>query len=204
MFVTVNFTMDRDQEQILRELKNKEVKAYEELFFKYHGRLVLFALKFTGDLQAAKDIVQDTFLGLWEKGDNINLSPKAYLFQSIKNNSLNYKRHLKIGTSVKDELAFKISAAEKMAYFDFNDPYYSLLELEMEQKIEEVVNSLPKKCLLVYNLSRKEHLKNKEIAEKLGVSVKAVEKHISKALSVLRLELSEYLGILLLILLENQ
>ena len=193
--------MDK-KKQLLNDLKNKEVKAYEELFFKYNGRLVLYALKFTGDLQAAKDIVQDAFLNLWEKVDDINLSPKAYLFQSVKNNSLNYKRHLKIDHSVKDELAFKINVAEKMAYFDFNDPYYSLLELEMEQKIEKVVNSLPKKCLLVFNLSRKEHLKNKEIAEKLGVSVKAVEKHISKALSVIRLELSEYLGLLLFILIK--
>jgi len=201
VFVAVNFTMGKDKEQILRELKNKEVKAYEELFFKYHGRLVLFALKFTGNLPAAKDVVQDTFLNLWEKVDNINLSPKAYLFQSVKNNSLNYKRHLKIGASVKEELAFKINAVEKLAYFDFNNPYYSLLELEMEEKINVTVNSLPPKCLQVFNMSRKGHLKNKEIAEKLGVSVKAVEKHISKALSVLRLELSEYLGILLLILL---
>lgn len=192
------------KEQLLSDFKNKKVKAYEELFFKYHGKLVLFALKFTGDLQAAKDIVQDTFLSLWKNADNINLSPKAYLFQTVRNTSLNYIRHLKIVTSVKDELAFKISFAEKLEYFDFKDPYYSLLELEMEQKIEKVINSLPEKCLLVFNLSRKEHLKNKEIADKLGVSLKAIEKHISKALSILRLELSEYLGLILLFLLTNQ
>ncbi len=194
--------MDK-KEQLLLDLQSKEVKAYEELFFKYHGRLVLFALKFTGDLQSAKDIVQDTFMKLWEKMDNINLSPKAYLFQSVKNNSLNYKRHLKKGASVRDELAFKINAIENLAYFDFNDPYYSLLELEMEEKIQETIESLPPKCLKVFNMSRKDYLPNKEIAEKLGVSVKAVEKHISKALSVLRIELSEYLGLLLLILLKN-
>jgi RNA polymerase sigma-70 factor (ECF subfamily) len=196
------------KEQLLSDLKNREVKAYEELFFKYHGRLVLFALKFTDDLQAAKDIVQDTFLSLWEKADKINVSLKAYLFQSVKNSSLNHLRHLKIDPTVKDEAAYKISVAERMEYFDFNDPYYSLLELEMEQKIEKAINSLPTKCLIVFNHSRKEHLKNKEIAEKLGVSVKTVEKHISKALSVIRLELSEYIGeyigLLLLILLKNQ
>ena len=193
-----------NKEQLLSGLKKREVKAYEELFFKYHGRLVLFAIKFTGDLQVAKDIVQDTFLSLWEKADQINSSPKAYLFQSVKNRSFNYLRHLKIDPAVKDVVSHKISFAERMEYFDFNDPYYSLLELEMEQKIEKAINSLPEKCLLVFNLSRKEHLKNKEIAEKLGVSIKAIEKHISKALSVLRLELSEYIGLLLLILLKNQ
>jgi RNA polymerase sigma-70 factor (ECF subfamily) len=193
-----------NKEQLLSDLKNREVKAYEELFFKYHGRLVLFALKFTGDLQVAKDIVQDAFLGLWEKADHINSSPKAYLFQSVKNSSLNHLRHLKIDPAVKDEVSYKISVAERMEYFDFKDPYYSLLELDMQERIEQTINSLPEKCLLVFNLSRKEHLKNKEIAEKLNISLKSVEKHISKALSVLRLELSDFIGILLFILLIIQ
>ena len=190
-------------DQLLEGIKNKELKAFEEIFFKYHGRLVLFALKFTGDLQTAKDIVQDAFLILWEKSENINSSPKAYLFQSVRNNSLNHVRHQKIGHTVKDEFTFKMHAAEKAIYSDFNTPYFSLLELEMEQKIEEVVNSLPEKCLEVFKLSRHKHLKNKEIAKELGVSLKTVEKHISKALSILRQGLSEYMGTLILILLKN-
>lgn len=183
--------------RLISDLNNREVKAFEVLFFKYHGRLVLFALKFTNDLPVAKDIVQDVFLSLWEKSGEIKVSPKAYLFQAVKNNALNYLRHLKIDPGVQLEAEYKIAAAERMEYFTFNDPYHSLIELELEQKIENVINSLPKKCLIVYNLSRKEHLKNKEIAEKLGISLKAVEKHISKALSVLRHELSEFIGLLL-------
>jgi len=191
--------------QLIEGLKNKELKAYEELFFRYHGRLVLFANKFTFDLQAAQDIVQDAFLNLWEKSDYLTIksSPKAYLFQSIKNSCLNYKRHLNIGHSVKDELALKINTAEKLAYSDFNDPYYSLLELEIGQKIETVIDSMPEKCSQVFKLSRQNNLKNREIAEKLGISEKMVEKHISKALLILRHELSEYIGALLLILLKS-
>lgn len=197
--------MYENRDQLLLDLKNKEIRAYEELFFRYHGRLVLFARKFTGDLQSAQDLVQDVFLNLWEKAEtiNINSSPKAYLFQSVRNSCLNYKRHINIRHTVEDELTLKISLSEQMTYSDFNDPYYSLLELELQRKIEEVINSLPEKCLEVYKLSRQNCLHNKEIAEKLGISVKMVEKHISRALSVIRCELKEYLGILLVFLLRN-
>lgn len=51
----------------LSGLKRKDIKAFEELFFKYHGRLVIFANKFTGDLRVSQDLVQDAFLKLWEK-----------------------------------------------------------------------------------------------------------------------------------------
>ena len=195
--------MYENKEKLIIDLKDKELKAYEELFFRYHGRLVLFARKFTGDLQAAQDLVQDAFLILWEKADTLDIhsSPKAYLFQAVRNSCLNYKRHINIRRSVEDELNFKINFSEKLNYVDFNDPYYSLLELDLQQKIDSIVNSLPEKCLEVFKLSRQNNLRNKEIAEELGISIKMVEKHISRALTVLRGELSEYLSLLLLFLL---
>jgi RNA polymerase sigma-70 factor (ECF subfamily) len=194
--------MDK-KDQLVYLIQNRDVRAFEELFLEYHSRLVLFALKFTGDLQTAKDIVQDTFLNLWDNAEKIKSSPKAYLFQSVKNNSLNLNRHMKIVGSVKEELIRKINSIEKSVYLDSENPYQSLLEQEMEHKVEEVVYTLPNKCRLIFNMSRKEHLKNKEIALKLNISVKAVEKQISKALSVLRVELSEYLSLLFIILWKN-
>ena len=192
-------------EQLLIGLKRKELKAYEEIFFRYHGRLVLFARKFTGDLTIAQDIVQDAFLTLWEKSESITIldSPKAYLFQAVRNKALNYNRHLQVKQSVRDELIAKINEAEKITYSDFNDPFYSLLEQEMEQKIEILIDSMPEKCREVFKMSRHDHLKNKEIADKMGISVKMVEKYISKSLQILRTELSDYMSILLLILLKN-
>jgi RNA polymerase sigma-70 factor (ECF subfamily) len=184
-------------------MDDKKLKDFEELFFRLHGRLVLFSLKFTGDMQAAKDIVQDTFLSLWEKADEINVSPKAYLFQAVKNTSLNYIRHTKISNNAKEQILAQINLIEQNVYTDFNNPYFSLLELELEEKIEKVINTLPPKSLEVFNLRREEHLKNKEIAERLGVSVKAVEKHISKVFAILRRELSEYMMIAILIFLHS-
>jgi len=186
-------------------LKHKNIDAYRELFYKYHGRLVLFANKFTGDIQVSKDLVQDAFIKLWEKSPNLSEidNPKSYLFQSIKNSCLNYNRHLKIKHTVEDELANKINAFEKAASFDFEDPLHSLLELEIEERIENIIQTMPEKCRKVYILSRQKYLKNIQIADELGISLKMVEKHISKALLILRSGLTEFLSVILLLFLNK-
>jgi RNA polymerase sigma-70 factor, ECF subfamily len=193
--------MNPDKDDLINRLKNKEIAAFEELFFNYYQRLVQFASRFTNDNQVARDMVQDAFLTLWEKAEsiNINISPKAYLFQLIRNRSLNYKRNLNIHLTIEQELALKIEDAEKATYQDFNDPYYSLIELELEQKITSTIDSLPDKCKEAFQLSRNKYLKNKEIAEIMGISSKMVEKHISKALRILRVELSDFLTLLFFI-----
>jgi RNA polymerase sigma-70 factor (ECF subfamily) len=73
------------------------------------------------------------------------------------------------------------------------DKPYILIEKELEGRIIDVMNSLPEKCLAVFRLSRIDGLKNREIADQLGISLKAVEKHISKALQIYRNNFSDYL-----------
>lgn len=185
------------------EIKNthfkKDLTEYRDLYFEFHPRLVLFANKFTGDMDAAKDIVQDAFVNLWEKADHLDIQGPVgvYLFQVVKNRCLNYSRHLTIKRSVCNEIADMLRKAELSVYNDFNDPFHSLLEVELENHISGLVEKLPDNCRRVYKLSRIEQLKNKEIALKLNISVKMVEKHISKALRVLRVELADYCNVLL-------
>ena len=185
--------------------KQKGPDAYRELFYQYHGRMVLFAHKFTGDLQVSQDIVQDAFLKLWEKSPSLASFevPRAYLFQSIKNSCLNHIRHIKIMHSVEDTLASHLAEIEKKLFLCPDDPLQSLLEQDVKCKIDMIVQSMPEKCREVFLMSRNDMLKNREIAEKMGISVKMVEKHISKALLILRTNLSEYLSILLFILLQK-
>lgn len=194
-------------DKVIRHSEIDQIKldSFKELFFTYHGRLVLFANKFTYDIQAAQDLVQDAFLKLWEKTEDLSSveSPKAYLFQAVRNSCINYQRHLNIKKSATEELVSKLNSVEKSAYFDPDDPLHSLLEKEIEEKVDELVTSMPEKCRQVFTMSRREYLKNKQIAEKLGISVKMVEKHISKALSILRAGLSEHTKIILFAILKK-
>lgn len=194
--------MFADNKQITTGLKRGDLVIYQKLYFQYHGRLVMFACKFTGDLEVARDIVQDAFLNLWEKSDYLYItsSPKSYLFQAVKNRALNYNRHLHVKQSAKDELIGRIDQAERSVYVNVKDPFHSLLELELDEKIGSTIDSMPEKCREVFQMSRHDHLKNKEIAVQMGISEKMVEKYISKAIRILRSELSEYVSILLLLL----
>lgn len=190
--------------QLIQALKKRELTAYRQLFYDYHPRLILFANKFTNDMEAARDIVQDAFLSLWEKSAylTIKTSPSAYLFKIVRNQSLNYQRHQKVKQSAGEELAQSISAYEHSVYVDINDPFQSLMETELESKIAHALNDLPEKCRSVFVMSRNEHLRNKEIADKLGISVKMVEKYITKAIRVLRVELTDYVALLGLLILH--
>lgn len=197
--------MNDNAEKTHSKLNRITIKKYKNLYFKFHGRLVLFANKFTGDIQVSRDLVQDAFLKLWEKQNSKTSieSPKAYLFQTVRNSCLNHQRHIKIKHSVEENLIRKINSTEKSVYYELGNPFQSLLELELEEIIGELVNSMPDKCRQVYKMSRHDFLKNKQIAKKLDISVKAVEKHISKALLILRFGLSNYLMVLMLFSLTN-
>ena len=139
---------------IIAGLKNRELKIFEELFFNYHGRLVLFANKFIGDMQVSRDLVQDAFFILWEKADQLEIkqSPKAYLYQAVKNSCLNYNRHLSIKQYAEGKILQNISELEKQVYQNSDSPYFSLLEMELEDKIAEVIESLPDKCREVFKM----------------------------------------------------
>jgi RNA polymerase sigma-70 factor, ECF subfamily len=167
--------------------------------------LVLFAQKFTGDVQVSQDIVQDAFLKLWENSPSLESyeMPKAYLFQSVKNSCLNYIRHIKIRHSAEAKLINRFLEAEKASFLESGDPMQSLLELDVHEKIDDIIASMPEKCRQVFLLSRHEGLKNKEIADQMGVSVKMVEKQISKALLILRMHLSGYFSLALVFLLHK-
>jgi len=190
-----------DSRQIAAGLKNRDLEVYKRLFFQYHGRLVLFACKFTGEIETARDIVQDVFMNLWEKSDSltIQLSPKAYLFQAVRNRSLNYFRNSSARQALHEKLADRLDREERMIYADFNSPFHSLLELEIEEKVTSIISAMPGKCREVFLLRRQSDLRNREIAEKMGISTKMVEKYISKALRILRQELVDYLTILFLL-----
>jgi len=137
--------------------------------------------------QEAKEIVQHTFYSMWEKRYklSINSSFKAYLYKSVYNNCLN---HLK-ATKLKKVHSLELS--DHLLFPVINEN--SLEQKELEEVISDALNELPEGCRTVFQLSRYEHLKNRELAAQLGISVKAVEAHITKALKILRTKLKDFL-----------
>ena len=135
----------------------------------------------SGDADLADDLVQDVFLQLWEKQHTIKQETvKAFLFTVARNAFLkNYRQK-------KYDLKFKSTYFEKIEH---ESPEFILELKEFDKKLQKTISDLPERCRVVYLMNRKDEMKYSQIAESLNVSVKAVEKQMSKALSILRKEL---------------
>lgn len=179
--------------QLFHSLAKGDENAFEKLFHLYFPRLHAFSCKIIHDSALAKDVVQNVFIKIWETRTSFDFeNPEAFIYQMVRNSSLNYVRHIKVLDNLKSKVKDQY-LGEELYYIDMigNEPYV-LIEKELEEKIVEVMNTLPDKCNAVFRLSRMEGLKNREIAEQLGLSIKAVEKHISKAMHIYRHNFAHY------------
>ena len=166
---------------------------FDELFRVYAKPLFYYAAKFVGD-DAAKDIVQDTFEKLWSDPSlKVHHSLNALLFTMVRNNCLHHLEKQKVRNKYLETSRLALKEDELQFYMEERS---SLIERDMEQKLNEVLERLPERCKQIFKMSRFENKKNKEIAEELQISVKAVEKQISKALATIRTEMKDYLPLL--------
>ena len=182
-------------------LARGDEKAFKMLYQLYFPRLHAFSFKIINDSSLAKDVVQNVFIKIWETHTSFSFeNPEAFIYKMVRNASLNYIRHLKVVDSLKSKVKDRY-LGEELYYIDMvgNEPYI-LIEKELQEKILAVMESLPDKCLTVFRLSRIDGLKNKEIAEQLNISIKSVEKHISKALQIYREKFADYLPLHIMLL----
>lgn len=183
-------------DQLALRVKQGDEQAFELLFRKYYVRLCGFANKFLNDPEEAREVVQEVFMKIWEGREDIDPedSLKSYLFKIAQNFSLNKLRKKKVESRYLEIL--------KQVYIEHSEfsGYDSLLVRELDNNITAAINTIPPKCKRVFELSRIDGLKYSEIAEVLNISVKTVEAQMSKALSILRVELKDYLKMLIIIL----
>lgn len=190
-----------NSEFLAKSLRRGDEKAFENLFKECFPRLCRFASIYIIDDSIAKDIVQGVFIKLWETKQNLREenSILAYLLSITKNSCLDYLKHKQI------ENKYQKQAIRQQTELELN--YYALARLELDlydyndinKIIEKTISSLPAQCQQVFKMSRYENLSNAEIAEKLGIGIKAVEANITRALKIFRHELKDYLAILILL-----
>lgn len=176
-------------------------EAFDFFFKKYYPRLTAYASLFL-EQQASEDTVQDLFLFLWENSGKIRIhtSVEAYLFKAIYQRCLNQIKQRK-NHDYHHKLIENYIAEFELRFFDpdTNESIRKLFMEDLKKDINFAIDSLPEKCREVFMLSYIYELKNKEIAEVLGITLSTVENHIYNALKVLRKKLSKYASILALI-----
>ena len=171
------------------------------LFRSHFSGLCFFAQKYVKDFEAAKEIVQDSFISLWEKRETIDMDRpvKSYLTMIIHNKCTNFLRD----NRKFDQYILSLENLMGIPEYEGTD---SLVEDELKAKIDAAIGELPTKCREIFEMNRFENLKYQQIANQLQISVKTVETQMSKALQHMRIRLAEYVTILvalIIVLLNN-
>ena len=182
MYIITN----KDDKQLVSQLRHNEVKAFDTLFHKYSEKLFRFSFSLLKNEEDSKEIVQEAFLRIWKKRQEIDSSKsfKSFLFTISYNLIID---HLRLRLKDKEYREF-LARHFKFEKFDFgNDIDYDILN----RKIKNAVEELPAKRKHIFILSREKGLSHKEIAEELGISVKTVENQINLSLKHLKVRLGK-------------
>ncbi|MES2457893.1 MAG: sigma-70 family RNA polymerase sigma factor [Bacteroidota bacterium] len=176
-----------DQE-LVALLRLSDHSAYTEIYRRYHQLMLVFALKKLENEDLAADFVQDLFTSVWLKRDTIlesgNLA--AYLYISLRSRILDYFSHQKVRSKYLDALAWEMELSVE------TQTDYLARERSMQAYIDLQIGRLPSKMRRAFELSRKELLSHKEIAELLHTTEDNVSKHITGALRALRSKLNSW------------
>lgn len=187
--------MTEPEAQLVKRIKKGDDVAFKVLYNKYFPRLYYFIYEFIRMDDITENIVHDTFATFWEKRHTLkeDLNVSSYLYSIARNNCLyrlrdqRYKQKIfTSGLITPNELNQNLKALDAIdtSVLIFN---------EIEQIIEETLEGLPPQCKKVFLLSRFEGMKNREIAEKLSITTKAVEGHITRSLRIFKKTLKDYL-----------
>ena len=154
--------------------------ALDYLYQVYYTPLCERVYSVTRDASASEDIVQEIFVDIWKNKDTFRVegSLKSYLIKACRNRSLNHIR--------RSMAEFEQNSEKADSIYEKYDVTDVLIKEETEVSIHKIIDKLPSKCKIIFNLSRFEELTYNEIASQLGISSKTVENQISKALKILR------------------
>ncbi|MEN0053784.1 MAG: RNA polymerase sigma-70 factor [Mucilaginibacter sp.] len=176
---------------------NAEDQDFDQIYLDHYPALHHYALTLLNDSALADEMVQDVFLKILEKQEPIAIhtSLKAYLYRSVHNECMNYFKHHKVKQKYQTHTFYKMDQ-------ETEHPLDKLQYREFETRLYKSINDLPEQCRAIFQMSRFENLKYAEIATQLGISIKTVDNQMGKALKRLRLQLADYLPLMIWLLIK--
>jgi RNA polymerase sigma-70 factor (family 1) len=157
----------------------EELDAFKAIFDLYYESIRNFVYYKTGNIELAEDIVQETFMKLWDNRSTIKEDTvKALLYVMASNNLKSHFRHQKIVFN------FANASAREEPMHEPADS--NIRQEELQKNLQRVLAEMPEKCREVFLLNRMDNLTYNEIAERLNLSVKAIEKRMHEALLFVR------------------
>lgn len=162
-----------------------DLKLFEDIYLRYADELLRYALSFRCDLRQSEEIVQDVFLSLWKRQNELTIDGdiRPYLYKAIKYKVFDFFRNESRKQLLIEEL--RLQACDFQCFTDQEVSFN-----ELQRLIGHAVEKLPCRCREIYVMSRDQGLKNRDIATKLAISEKTVEQHLTKALKYIRQKLN--------------
>ncbi|MEM9885743.1 MAG: sigma-70 family RNA polymerase sigma factor [Bacteroidota bacterium] len=155
-----------------------EEKVFQKIYYEHINHLKAFLYYKSGNREFAEDGAQEAFLKLWKNCSSVDVAKvKNFLFTTAKNLFLDDVKHQKVILKYRQKLPTSRTEIT---------PQYLLEEKEFKERLERAINTLPETQRIVFLMNRIDKLKYREIADKLGISQKAVEKRMHKALLELK------------------
>jgi RNA polymerase sigma-70 factor (family 1) len=184
--------MNPDEELIWKQIQKKDSKAFESYYKLHYRSFFLMACRYLKNTAQAEEIVNDVFIKIWEEGDTISIdsSLKSYIYRAIINRCLNEIKKNKKDLTLAADLYITQEESYEMREIEEN---------ELRVKLYKAIDLLPDQCRKVFQLSRFEELKQKEIADQLGISIKTVKNHITHALKEISKSIDGFLVVVILI-----
>jgi len=183
------------------ELRKGSPEAYKELFNFLYPRLKVYCALFISNNSQVEDIIQESFIALWEKREKIQpeKSIESLLFVMIRNRCLNVlkKKHVEEGGHDLDNL--HVNELQYLYQLDFIGREEKSMEVALIESFQTAVDTLPPKMKVVFTRCKMEGCKQTDVAQELGISLKMVEKHIYKAKKRIRGKLLEQYPVLLIL-----
>jgi len=181
----INSYIEKSDLELINLMKQHDQAAFTEIYHRYWKKLFTVAANKIQDLEEAREIVQNVFISLWNRREQleINSSLQNYLAVSVKYRVIN----------VLDKLNTKRFYLDSLDQAHVDDSTQQWLDfMELKRQLSEFISDLPEKCRLVFIMSREEGYSHKEISEKLGISEKTVEGHLTKAIKLIKEQLNNY------------
>jgi RNA polymerase sigma-70 factor (ECF subfamily) len=188
----MDFEIEDKEPSLFLLMKSGEEAAFDFIFRKYYKILTLQAIRIVRDQGSAQNLVQDCFVALWEKRNALQdiEDMYSYLYFMVRNRCIDYLRKTKRTNSV--------SISEKDNGLELPVDETSDAN-ELDTHLWQAIAKLPERCRQAFEYSRIERLTYPQIAQKMGISQKAVEALISRSLKLLRVQLIDFISIMLLI-----
>ncbi len=184
--------MELNDTVLKTRLQKRDEAAFEQVYKNNYKNLHAYVFTMLKDEMMAEEMVQNVFYRIWERPENLTISGsiEAYLYRAVHNETLNYLKHLK----VRSEHRLFVSHRRQE---EAEGASKKIQVKELEGRLRQALNELPEQCRTIFQMSRFEELRYREIAVKLGISVKTVENQMGKALRILRMKLVDFMILVL-------